>query len=54
MGGATVSSSSDGDEFTVSKADEINDYSDDMSKGYQSTNVSGAPSPMLADKPLVN
>ncbi len=49
-----MSSSSDGEEFTVSKADEINDYSDDLSKGYQSTNVSAVPSPMLADKPLVN
>ncbi len=38
----------------MSKADEINDYSDDLSKGYQSTNVSAVPSPMLADKPLVN
>jgi hypothetical protein len=31
--GASASSSSDGDEFTTSKADEINDYSDDISKG---------------------
>ncbi len=52
--GASASSSSDGDEFTTSKADEINDYSDDISKGQQSTNVSGAPSPQLPDKPLIS
>jgi hypothetical protein len=50
----SASSSSAGEEFTVSKADAINDYSEDFSKGCMSTNGSGAPSPVLQDKPLVN
>jgi hypothetical protein len=45
-------SASDGEEFSMSKADEIFDYSDDSCKKYASTNVSLVPSPLLQDKPL--
>jgi hypothetical protein len=51
---SSAKSSSAGEEFTVSKGDAINDYSEDYSKSCLSTLVSGAPSPLLGDKPLIN
>jgi hypothetical protein len=47
---SSAKSSSAGEEFTVSKGDAINDYSESC----LSTLVSGAPSPLLGDKPLIN
>ena len=39
------------EDYSVSKGDEINDFTDD-SNVYQSTNISGVPSPILSDKHL--